>query len=169
MKVNLPALITIVILMGATLYLYNSSNHKQVPGIVIKTVDGSSINLANNLSGPVLIHFWSTTCGICIEEMPDLNNMYLNLHKQGLKVIAVALSHSPPNTVVEMIDRLAMPFPVALDLNDTISDAFGKISATPTTILISSNGEILKTHVGGGHLSTLENTIGKIINNNQSG
>ena len=146
------------------LLLLASCGQTQIPqNFTIRTIDGKQHSLNGSQPGPVLVHFWSTTCGVCIEEMPQLNQLYHSLHQQGVNIIAVALASSPPNAVVAMVERLNMPFPVALDLDNRISNTFGSVEATPTTVLLSKQGRILSRHVGGGHVSEITDSIKELI------
>lgn len=113
-----------------------------------KIIDGREIKLAALQGQPVLINFWSTSCAICLEEMPDLVKLYETYHPAGFELLSVSMPYDRPDVVIELSRELALPFPVALDVYGETTEAFGGIQATPTHILIDKDGKMLDRFVG---------------------
>lgn len=76
----------------------------------------------------VLVHFWSISCGICKESLPDIQGWIDKYTPQGLKVIAVHMPRQESDTnveaVKEAIDEYEVKQPCVVDNWHTITDAF---------------------------------------------
>lgn len=121
---------------------------KAFPPVSISTIDGRSFDATAIEGRPVLVTFWSTTCLVCLREMPDLESLYRRLSPRGFEIIAVSMPWDPPDEVVRLAHARALPYPVALDVNGTIARAFGEVSVTPTHFLIGPGGEVAFRRTG---------------------
>ena len=54
-------------------------------------LDGREVDLARLKGKVVLIEFWSTTCGPCIGEMPEVKAVYDQHHSEGFEIIGISL------------------------------------------------------------------------------
>ncbi len=52
---------------------------------------------------PVLIHFWSISCGICKESLPEINTWSETFKKDGLQIISVHMPRQESDTKVESV------------------------------------------------------------------
>ena len=138
---------------------FSPAGVKPAPEYTFKIVDGSSISLASLRGRPVIISFWATSCPGCIKEMPHLIELYHDYAKKGLEIIGVAMAYDPPNHVMEMRKRKNIPYPVSLDIDSSAAKSFGDISLTPTSILISPNGQIVMQKIGEMDMKQLRQQI----------
>lgn len=150
MKKRILPVIAVVILAATSIFtLYLNHNKLDiVPKISLDIIDGRKIELHSLQGTPLLVTFWATTCATCIKEMPHLIKLYNELGKEGLEIIAIAMSYDPPNRVVELSERKNIPYPVALDIDGSAAKAFGDIEVTPTSFLIDPNGNIVLQNFG---------------------
>ena len=118
------------------------------PPVSISTIDGRSFDASAVEGRPVLVTFWSTTCAVCLREMPDLESLYRRLSPRGFEVIAVSMPWDPPDEVVRLAQARALPYPVALDVDGAIGRAFGDVSSTPTHFLVGPGGDIAWRRTG---------------------
>ena len=128
--------------------LRNHGNLEAFPPFTISTIDGRSFDAATVAGRPVLVTFWSTTCAVCLREMPDLEAFYRRLSPRGFEIIAVSMPWDPPDEVVRLALARALPYPVALDVNGTVARAFGDVSVTPTHFLIGPGGKVALHRTG---------------------
>ena len=73
-------------------------------------LDGRAVDLAELKGKVVLIDFWSTTCGPCVREMPDLKNLYTKFKPQGLEVVGITLDEDK-NLLQRFIQKEELPWP----------------------------------------------------------
>ena len=119
-----------------------------LPDIRFITVDGSPLGPAEYRGKPVLINFWSTTCSVCLKEMPLLQALHQEKSEAGLTVIAAAMPYDRPSDVVELKELRKWGFRVTIDPQGSLLKQMGKITAVPTTVLFDSNGRRVWFHQG---------------------
>lgn len=155
--IGLGSMLLISAVMIAGIVIHRSDD--QVPALDITTLDGRQLALAERRGRPLLVHFWATTCGPCIAKIPELAEFYRRLQPKGVDFVAVAMPYDPPARVVALTRQRALPYPVALDPDGRITEAFGNIRFTPTTLLVSAEGRVLETLVGPVDFRALEHTL----------
>lgn len=112
--------------------------------IVLKTTDGTIINM-NQLKGKVvLLQFTASWCSVCIKEMPHLENEIWKVYKdKGLVFVGVDRDE-PLSKVKEFKKKLKITYPLALDPG---ADIFGKFAhkeaGVTRNVLIDKNGTII--------------------------
>jgi peroxiredoxin len=130
------------------LWLWQTKSLVVAPHVTFTTITGKKIELVKLQSKPVIVTFWATDCAACIKEIPLLIELYQQFHPQGLEMIAVSMYYDLPNHVVAMSKARQLPYHVALDLKAEHANAFGRIKLTPTTFLISPDGNIIMQKTG---------------------
>lgn len=77
---------------------------------------------------PVLIHFWSLSCGMCKENLPRVAEWREQYRDAGLRMIAVHMPRYPAdsdtNAVREAIATYGIIEPCAVDNEHKLRDAF---------------------------------------------
>ena len=69
------------------------------------------------------------------------------------------MSYDPPNQVLEMTKRKQIPYPIALDIDGSVANAFGNITLTPTSFLIAPDGTIVKHKIGEMDMEKIKDDI----------
>ena len=169
LKDAMLGLFILILLFGAAYYWLVPTRLHQAPTADFKIVDGRILNLAKLKGQPVLVVFWATTCAACIKEMPHLIDLYHELAPRGLEIIAVAMAYDPPNQVMEMRRRQQIPYPVALDIQGEVAEAFGDVQLTPTTFLINVNGEVALQQSGMLDFARIRQTLHTMLPTPQKG
>ncbi|MGD0500951.1 MAG: redoxin family protein [Bryobacteraceae bacterium] len=89
-----------------------------------------------SLSGnPVVIEFWATWCGYCIEEIPHLNA----LAEKYRDVRFISITDEQASLVEPFLAKRPIQGQVALDRNGSTFKAYG-IEGRPQTILVDKTG-----------------------------
>ena len=94
----------------------------------------------------VILNFWATWCPPCRAEMPSMEKLYNRFKDQGLEILAVDIGEDE-STVRRFINSSKYTFPVLLDTNNRISNAYG-IEAIPTSYILDREGKIIARVVG---------------------
>lgn len=117
------------------------------PDVVLPTLAGDSLRLAELRGRVVLVNFWATWCAPCRVEIPDLAALHTELADEGLTVVGVALEEDGPTVVAPFVAEHAIPYPIALD-DGTAAGAFGGVLGLPTTFIIAPDGRVVRRLLG---------------------
>ena len=122
--------------------------NKTVPNVTFTTLNGEQMSFENLRGKPVIVTFWATDCQSCLKEIPLWLDLYSRYHAQGLEIIAVTMYYDPPNHVIEFTKMRPLPYPITLDIEAKLANAFGGVKVTPTTFLLNSAGKIVWHKIG---------------------
>ena len=131
-------------------WLGNRLQGEPAPAIALTDLNGQTRTLADWQGKLLLVNFWATWCAPCIDEMPLLVEAQARYGARGLQVLGPAFDETEP--VRAMVKRLRINYPVSADLAqaDAAARALGNDSGMlPYTVLISRDGRVLKTVLGG--------------------
>ena len=166
MKLNketlIPGVVLVVVLALAAIG-FMPAGLREAPSLVGQTLDGRLLTLEQLRGKPVLVTFWATTCPTCIQEMPHLIELYRDLNPKGLEMIGVAMSYDPPEQVRALAKQRQLPYPIVLDSQAQIARAFDNVRVTPTTVLISPEGQIVQYRLGLLDMPKLRETIESML------
>ena len=92
-------------------------------------VNGSAEAALKETEGrPVLIHFWSLSCGMCKDNLPRVTEWREQYRDAGLRLIAIHMPRYPADTDVtavhEAISTYGIVEPAAIDNEHKLRDAF---------------------------------------------
>ncbi|MGH8094705.1 MAG: TlpA family protein disulfide reductase [Chthoniobacterales bacterium] len=103
------------------------------------------------IAGKVLvIDFFSTTCGPCIAELPELARARDELRDKGdieFVVVASDAGGDTPERFKSFIERRRVPLPLAFDSGGKAHAAFG-FTGVPALVVLDKTGRVRLTHEG---------------------
>jgi peroxiredoxin len=117
------------------------------PAFTVTTTGGAEISTAALRGQVILVNFFATWCGPCMEEMPHLEADVWNRFKgRGLVVVAIGREHG--------IDELKsfkagkkLTFPIAADQKREVYGKYAK-QYIPRNFLIGADGRVVFESVG---------------------
>ncbi len=134
-----------------------------IPPAAYTLLNGTPTHTAQLSGRVVLVNFWATSCAVCLQEMPDLVATHARFKARGFEALAIAMAYDPPINVVRYAETNALPFQVAIDHDGSLAERFGKVAATPTSMLINQQGEIVERHVGRLDFAALNASIERLL------
>jgi thiol-disulfide isomerase/thioredoxin len=163
-----PAILAILVL-GLSENIYGDELTPRIPAPDFqgKTwFNSQPLRLAALHGKVVLIDFWEYTCINCIRTFPYLRRWNGLYGPAGLIIIGVhtpefAFAKNPAN-VANAVKRFGFSFPVVLDNDETIWNAFHN-AAWPADFLIDKDGRIAYMHIGEGDYGDTELAIRKAL------
>jgi peroxiredoxin len=120
------------------------------PALAGKAPDGSDVNVADYKGKVVLVDFWATWCGPCMQGIPCIQRLHEKYKDQGVAVLGVNRDKRADESLVrKTLERKSLTFGQVMDAEGVIAKAY-KISAIPATFLIDKQGIIRAVHIGYG-------------------
>ena len=138
-------------------------NGEMIPKIEASLQDGSSFNIESLQGKYVLVDFWGSWCGPCIQENPGLVKLYNKFNKQnfkkadGFEIVSIAIE-TDKNRWEAAIKKHGLSWPyhiVQLDrFRSPIAKEFG-VREIPTKYLLNEKGQIISVNATLGQLDQL--------------
>lgn len=109
-------------------------------------LDGSQRSLESFQGNVVLLNFWASWCGPCVEEMPAMQTLYEDLQDDSFSIVAVNVQEGQ-SVVQSFVDQHGFTYPILMDPTGQTARRYG-VRGLPTSYLVAPNGDIIAAKVG---------------------
>lgn len=114
---------------------------------------------------PTLFHFWSISCHLCKEAMPNVNE-FRDKYKDQLNVVAVHMPRSEKDLDIEEIKKVAKEHdinqPIFVDNAHKLTDAFEN-KYVPAYYVFDSEGQLRHFQAGGDGMKMLTKRVNRVL------
>jgi thiol-disulfide isomerase/thioredoxin len=118
------------------------------PDFELAMLDGSRFRLSERSGRIVVLDFWATWCGPCLETMPLVDAIVRSFGNDGVELVAINLEEQRPQ-IESVLERHQLPIHVALDRDGVVASKYA-VSAIPQTVVVDRDGRVARLFVGGG-------------------
>jgi thiol-disulfide isomerase/thioredoxin len=115
------------------------------PDFELLSTDGDVVSLSGLKGKFVVVNFWATWCGPCIQEMPMLEEYY-NKYSPDLVVLGINEKENP-NVVREFLEQIPISYPILLDRSAELAPIY-QLMALPVTVFVDQEGILRFHHIG---------------------
>ena len=117
---------------------------------------------------PTLVYFWATSCGICKENMPKLQELKAKYKDRGLKSVAIHMPRYEADTDLEKVKATITEHCIddvcAIDNEHKLKDAFlNEQGWVPVYYLFDAEGKLKTRAAGEFGISVLQTALEKMF------
>jgi len=116
------------------------------PGFALVTDDGQRLTRSQFGGQLLVLNFWATWCGPCIEELPSLNQFQKRFASSGVVVLGVSVDQNE-RAYRQFLKRAGVTFRTSRDPQADLSSRYGTFKY-PETYVIDRNGKVVQKHIG---------------------
>jgi len=150
-------------IIGAMEIEKKTTTGQKYTDITLPSIDGKSLSLSSLIGKTdyVLVDFWASWCGPCIQSMPEVKALYEKNKGKKLEILGVSLDEDE-NAWKAAISKHGLNWKHISDLSGWTSSGakLYAINAIPATVLINKNGIIEGRNLS---IQEIENIISKSI------
>ncbi len=134
--------------------------NKPAPAIEASDSKGMPFSLSDLKGKVVIVDFWATNCGPCIEEFPNLKSLYHEFNSKGLEVIGISLDGDSA-LVDAFSQRLQLPWRMIVSENtvEQLRQAY-YVRKIPSLYIIGQDGNVAQYDV---RAADLRETVQKLM------
>ncbi len=135
------------------------------PSFALADLNGNPVRLADLQGRPVIVNFWASWCGPCVEEFPLLKRVAAAHADDGLAVVGIVYQDNSESARAFM-QRMDAGWPAVMDPGGKVAAAYGLFGA-PQTYFIGRDGTLVGQSVGQFSATQLDQQVAAIIGKEQ--
>jgi thiol-disulfide isomerase/thioredoxin len=124
-------------------------------------LSGETFDFSKYLGKVVLVDFWATWCGPCVQELPNLKKYYELYHNKGFEIISISCDQNRED-LEKFIKEKDIPWAnVYGEKGPSPTVEYYGILGIPTMVLIDKDGKVINLQARGEELGKmLEKLLG---------
>ena len=134
---------------------------RPAPDFALADLDGNPVRLDDLRGRPVILNFWASWCGPCVEEFPLLREAAERHAADGLAIVGIVYQDRS-EAARDFMRRNGASWPAAMDPGERVATAYG-ILGPPETFFIGRDGTIVARQFGQFSASSLDEKLAAII------
>jgi peroxiredoxin len=132
-----------------------------VPDFALKTAAGANVRLSESRGEVVLLSFWASWCGRCMDQLQNLQQLQQQYAGRGVRVIAVNIDQDaqPARDAAARLNLLVLH-----DADQTVARQY-ELTDLPLTVFVDPSGNVRYVHqkYRGGDAALYENELAALL------
>ncbi len=120
---------------------------EKMQDFTLKSNQGKNIRLSELRGQVVMLNFWASWCGPCVQEMPVLEKIYQRYSATGFVILGVN-NDLTEEKAGEFLKERPVSFPIVYDPDLEVRNRFKEYSGMPVSIFVDCDGNINEIHRG---------------------
>ncbi len=117
---------------------------QSAPDFEFTDLMGKKGKLSNFRGDYLLLDFWGTWCGPCVNEIPHLQKLYRKFHDEGFQILSICCDRMDLDDISAFIMKKNMPWEhVSETLGGEIEQLY-HVNSYPSTFLLNPDGIVLE-------------------------
>jgi thiol-disulfide isomerase/thioredoxin len=145
---SLALTLALALAASPALAIPEPASRKAAPDFELKDLGGKRVKLSSLAGKVVIVNFWATWCGPCLQELPHLDKLQ---QAHGGDLVVLAISTDGPDTLPQVrsvAKRQKWSMPVLLDQEGKVSGTLNPRGTNPYTVFVDRSGRIAERHEG---------------------
>lgn len=122
---------------------------QKAPEITGKTLAGEAFDISPWQGKVVIVDFWATNCRPCLEDLPQLREVYAEFHPLGLELVGVSFDEDEA-ALAEFLEVQKLPWTILR--NDGETPQRFRVELIPCLVVIDRQGNVAITDAKVSHL-----------------
>jgi cytochrome c biogenesis protein CcmG, thiol:disulfide interchange protein DsbE len=131
------------------------------PDFSLTDLDGNKVRLADLRGSPVIVNFWASWCGPCVDEFPLLRAAVEEHVDDGLVVLGIVYQDRS-EAARAFMERNGGSWQALMDPDERVATAYN-IFGPPESYFIGRDGRIVARHFGQFTAESLEAKVAEIL------
>jgi len=134
----------------------------KAPDFQMKTLDGDTVTLSSLEGKKVLVNFWASWCGPCLDEMPEIEEIHQE-YGDNVEILAVNMTVTEKNVeaVEKFVEEHGLSFPILLDESNKTNSTY-EVLSLPTSYFIDTEGIIRHKYIGAMTLEYIKEQLNEL-------
>lgn len=138
----------------------------EIPEFRARTLEGERFDNAALEGKVTLMVFWTTWCGVCKDELPEVAEIrreYQKMYGDRFQVVGVNADRKVDQSVavVQYKEDHGLDLPMVLD-SGRLSQSF-RVHVFPHTVIVDESGNLINVHEGKVRRSRLEDELDALL------
>ena len=116
------------------------------PDFALADLDGNPVRLSDLRGRPVILNFWASWCGPCVEEFPMLRQAVADHVADEVAVVGIVVRDNS-EAARRFMASMNATWPAVMDPGEQVANAYG-IYGPPETFFIDANGIVRSRQIG---------------------
>jgi cytochrome c biogenesis protein CcmG/thiol:disulfide interchange protein DsbE len=131
------------------------------PDFSLVDLDGNMVHLADLRGQPVIVNFWASWCGPCVDEFPLLKSVADQHTSDGLVVLGIVYQDRS-EAARAFMEQNGGTWQALMDPDDRVARAYN-IFGPPETYFVGRDGTNVARHIGQLTAASLDAKVAAIM------